>query len=463
MEAQVDSHTAWAGILDLPSELIDEVLTYLSPLELASLRQVCKQIQTRADADIHWQRHVRANVPGNLIKSPYPFKSYRELYICHDPFWFIPKHKIWFGDHGLPGRMLIAQYDQRRGVIECYQLLAVNQNKGLEPWLEDPETRISRFNPLVKLHRDKPILRLGPDDYERLDSDEGRPLSHRPAVSERPMHMNFDSDSRVSSLVLAKPLGDAAIKEAGSKPYPYGFMWPTPAIPACQRFGTKPNGIWPLSLERIAISSPKPQSRLETSDKAFHISRRMETGRIPLGVQIGNQTETYSTLDPKLYTPTKEKPWRGIWVGDYNAHGCEFLLIHQPDSEGDKASQPLARRSNETDDQFEERFLRERVYKGALEAIKLTGDVNVPRGEHSFIAKDLSNAGNPRFAREPPFSGARIVSAQGHVAHDDFYLDSWMDTELFLISHDRIAQYWLDFDQIIYYQRVDIDRFTSAL
>jgi len=44
------------------------------------------------------------------------------------------------------------------------------------------------------------------------------------------------------------------------------------------------------------------------------------------GVHIGEEIITYSTLDPVLYTPTPTKPWRGIWVGDYSGHGCEFLV-----------------------------------------------------------------------------------------------------------------------------------------
>jgi hypothetical protein len=48
---------------------------------------------------------------------------------------------------------------------------------------------------------------------------------------------------------------------------------------------------------------------------------------------MGEEVSTYATLDPKLYTPTEEKPFRGIWVGDYSGHGCEFLLMNQPDNE----------------------------------------------------------------------------------------------------------------------------------
>ncbi|CAK7218297.1 hypothetical protein SBRCBS47491_003462 [Sporothrix bragantina] len=41
--------------------------------------------------------------------------------------------------------------------------------------------------------------------------------------------------------------------------------------------------------------------------------------------------ETYATIDPYYYTPTEDRPFRGIFVGDYSSHGCEFLLVFQDD------------------------------------------------------------------------------------------------------------------------------------
>jgi hypothetical protein len=114
---------------------------------------------------------------------------------------------------------------------------------------------------------------------------------------------------------------------------------------------------------------------------------------------------TYSTLDPNLYTPTKEKPYQGIWVGDYSAHGCEFLLIIQSDIPEDEEF--------EDDSEF--------VPRGSLHALKLTGDPNVPRGEITFLANDIGPNGLIKVETEEPFKGARIVEAQGHVAGLGFH------------------------------------------
>lgn len=137
-------------------------------------------------------------------------------------------------------------------------------------------------------------------------------------------------------------------------------------------------------------------------------------------MQIGQELATYATLDPKLYTPTKEKPFRGIWVGDYSGHGCEFLLVTQPDDETPFDAESIQPREEESPDEFEKRKHDETVYRGPLEAVKLTGDPNVPRGEVTFRVADLGERGLINICQYEPFEGVRIVKSQGHVGSTGF-------------------------------------------
>lgn len=152
-----------------------------------------------------------------------------------------------------------------------------------------------------------------------------------------------------------------------------------------------------------------PRRVSQISESCFRV-RRWAQSRLGLPVLTAGSSETlttFSTLDPVLYTPTKEKPYQGIWVGDYSAHGCEFLLFFQRDHESVAASQVTSDPTATN---------RDIIEQGSLEAVKLTGDHNIPRGEFSFIASDIGPDGFIRMADEEPFKGARIVRSRGHIA-----------------------------------------------
>jgi len=231
-------------------------------------------------------------------------------------------------------------------------------------------------------------------------------------------------------------------------------LWPPQTIPARHRVRN-------ASQEGFIGDGHKPQKRSEISNLSFRIRHWMEmtVGTHARGIHLGEEVYTYATLDPKLYTPTEDKPWRGIWVGDYSGHGCEFLLMNQPDDKEPFDESSVIQGDNETIVDFERRKKEERRYRGSLEAIKLTGDPNVPRGEYTFICDDLSQL--IRTADEARFRGARIVKSRGHIAARMFRNDKYIESQLIMISHDRLAQYWIGFGHISFYERVNIDRFLS--
>lgn len=453
------------GLLRLPTELIDTVISYLSPLELLGTSLVCRQLFNHAMNDIHWQRHVLTNLPGNKIQSPYPCNTWRGLFEAHRQHWFLTKYKIWFCDRSLAGQMVVARYDSRRGCIEGYQLLATRSRDGNEPWAADPSVHVHYFEPQVKLHLDKPILQFNVDSLENLmrislSSPESPTRRARRFFPELPMPYNQRSDPRFSTFVFAKPLMGEDLADHMDDRFPYGLVWPPPAIPSPHRVLGHPADIAGAPTDDL-MSSPKwrPGNRLEASELTFRIRQWMELGPPTVGFHIGEEIVTYSTLDPALYTPTPERPWRGIWVGDYSVHGCEFLLINQPDVEDENHERPLTKLENENDEEFHARFLSEKVYRGRLEAIKLTGDPNVPRGEYTFLAEDLGPDGYVGIAQGSQFQGARIVRSRGHIAGANFAADDYIDSQLILISNNRLAQYWVNFGHISFFERVDIDQF----
>ena len=379
---------------------------------------------------------------------------------------------------------MLARFDQRRGCIEGYQVVAVSNRKSLQPWQANDRVMIHSFEPKVKLHLDKPILHLGPhrviqeqEEVTRVGgvtfvrlrgvssdvvfppSDEAsgsnsvssdihpRPPSRFQA--DFPMDVGLDGQA-FSHFMFARPLDHADIAERSTLPFPYGNLWPPPGIPAQHRVAGVDNA---ATRTRKPLDLPRPMSRQEVSDQVFRIrnglqlrapwgSRGVPTpGTLewdelvrngpsallsilmtrPLGLNVGEEISTYSTLDPALYTPTPEKPYRGIWVGDYSSHGCEFLLINQPDDPDDHFDpSTIQQRELESDEAFAKRKHDETVYRGRLEAIKLTGDPNIPRGEYTFVADDIGDGGFEAVVQHEPFTGTRVVRSKGHIAHTGF-------------------------------------------
>lgn len=182
----------------------------------------------------------------------------------------------------------------------------------------------------------------------------------------------------------------------------------------------------------------------------------MNAGGHVMTVRMGEEVSTFGTLPPSCYVPTKEKPWQGIWCGDYSGHGCEFLLLLQPEigeerplpegmnymlewlatgrfrrysngSESSSSSYASAQEDQESGSDTSsahdiptpassDTINGHDVYNGRIEAIKLTGDPNVPRGEYTFIAPDIGDGGFVRIADEAAFKGARVVRSAGHIA-----------------------------------------------
>ncbi|TGJ87852.1 hypothetical protein E0Z10_g939 [Xylaria hypoxylon] len=317
--------------------------------------------------------------------------------------------------------------------------------EGSEPWLADRTVHIHHFEPDVKLHLDKPILQFNVDSLENLMRRSLSSPAARRFFPEHPMRYSHKSDPRFSTFVLAKPLEEQDIARHTTSHFPYGMVWPPPTIPAAHRvMGHLGDFAVPGGPTYDLAASPKwrPVNRSEVSDLTFRIRQWMELGPPTMGFHVGEEIVTYSTLDPLLY--------------------CEFLLINQPDVDEEGYQEPLVKLESESDEEFQSRFLSQKVYRGRLEAIKLTGDPNVPRGEYTFLADDLGEDGFVGIAREPPFQGARIVKSQGHIAGVGFTGDTYIESQLILVSHNRLAQYWVDFGHISFFERVDIDQFLVA-
>jgi hypothetical protein len=449
-------------LLALPSELIHLVLSHLPLSDLLTVGLVNRAIHQHTFEDTLWRPFVQDQVPGTV---PKPANlTWREVFIQHHPFWFLARKKIWFSDIPHTGKLLVARYDHRINAIEAYSLVAERRQPTFQTWEYNPEAIIHTFSPKVQLDLNAPVIRLDSEAYERAVGDVGHRLQ-----KEIPMNVSYELSPSTARLYSRLMLAREWPKEITTVATP---VWPPLTLPSDVRTRNDP----PPSAFRQPAHKPGTLEEMSTS--TFRIRRWMEFAPRPHGIsmRIGEDISTWATLPEECYTPTPQKPWQGIWCGDYAGHGCEFLVVMQPDdprplperaewamrsrerdgsvsSDGSWSTAPTdaigsGDEYEEDEDNFEtaddledsvatlqEAFHAETseghieetaneedesVYSGRIEAVKLTGDPNIPRGEYTFIAPDIGRNGLLRVASEDMFKGARIVKSVGHIAARGF-------------------------------------------
>jgi hypothetical protein len=451
-----------SSLLALPAEILHLVLSFLPPVSLGSIAQTCRLLNVHAQDDKLWQALLQQSLPATVLTTPAPTSSFRELYMAHLPYWFLPKYKIWFADTQATGKLLIARYSPSRQTIEAYALAADRGTSAFKFWKWNPEVIIHTFDPKVQLDLNQPVLRLRPEDnHAGRPTIAGEVLQQEMQMETHNTHANGHISGVSSAFMLARPLNPEAIFENTQ-------VWPPLTLPATIRSRN-------ASQDVFRSSGHRPTKLSEVSTQTFRIRKWIDfTHRLAgVSMRVAEDVATYATLPPEAYTPTKVKPWRGIWCGDYSGHGCEFLAVLQPDededlpegvgqamhgrrsrsgsaeswqtavtsihseglSEGEETppattsspppdsitpsrhmQQPASDDEQAVDDDDDDDDDDLKIYKGQLLAVKLTGDPNVPRGQYTFRAPDISPNGTIRIADEEMFKGARIVHSVGHIA-----------------------------------------------
>ena len=443
-----------AGLEALPSEIIGHILTFLPPLTLVDLSQTSQHLRSHAHNDLLWFNFIRENVPSTCdLDSPLPARSWRQLYIAHHPYWFLARHKLWFGDVLNTGKIILARYNPRRGCIEAFQLVAEHGAHTFENWKYDNDVIIHTFNPRVRLFTDDPVINLEVQE------------PHRDKRLQKETAMQTGSTRGICSMIsFCQPIPKHLQARSMA-------LWPPRNVPSDHRVRNE-------SPNKFQTAEHRPSTLSQMSDQTFRIRKWLEFSNLMqqlTGIRMGEEVMTFSTLPQDSYTPTRDKPYQGIWVGDYSGHGCEFLLVLQrkvtPNiimtrelstgilPEGVSMKRVEAETLEEEKDASDWEDVKDEPEcscdgcsasseshvnedSGRLEAIKLTGDINVPRGQYTWIAEDIGNEGLIRIGDEQMFKGARMVKSWGRIAGAGFKHDRFIPSQLILISHDTLAQYW---------------------
>ena len=448
------------SLITFPPEILSTIISYVEPCGLANLSRTCQQLYRETADDRIWLRKIQQFLPDF---NPLPDASklnFRALYGAFHPYWFLPQHRLWFCDSHPEGALVLIRFDYRTEYIEAYRFLTSRRDITIEPWDDDFDVHMASFDPRPHLQAYNPEFHLLSQMQRHLDP-KMRETKNR-ITGDRELPVRGRDVTMHAALTLARALPSEAQGRNTA-------TWPTQDFPARDRVRNEsPTGFQ---------GGHRPQSLDEASDQVFR--RRTWYGG-KLGGLAANTVETYSTIDPLVYTPTPAKPWRGIWVGDYSAHGCEFILVHQPDKGASATAIPNPSILSKSRGQWPN------PWDGSMVAIKLTGDGNVPRGQTTWRTDKIGPSGTIRVATAQPFQDAHLVRGEGHVASYGFkngkffYIevdvdqkipgsnrycaDSFVPVQIILQKPDqatgiadRIAIYWEEFGFIAHFHRVDVN------
>jgi hypothetical protein len=359
----MESHQSNDRKLRLPNTILTRIVSYLDPQSLARAASVSHQFQELAYSDELWKTFVNSYLP-TPIESCKPAPSFRRLFIAFHPYWFIPKFRFWLSDEYPRGQLIIAQFNPTLLCIEAWAVVADWENSRYRPWSVDAGVMIHESDMRAHVDRQHLIFRLGvaDKDWNGNEKDKGSGRARAAMVYEE-----------------STPAGQTGVELSLGHKTPVGgdlAMWPTPDMSA-------------------STSIPMPSDGTGLPD-SFRPSSTPTGCHPTFSLHSIDKTVTYGTISPKSYNPSIERPWQGIWCGDYFDHGVEFLLLLQSDS-------------TDTTNQHK-----------SLLAVKLTGDSNIPRWQYSFVVPDLFENGLLRVAEEDEFRGARVVRSAIHIAANGF-------------------------------------------
>ncbi|KAK9459726.1 uncharacterized protein V1516DRAFT_677820 [Lipomyces oligophaga] len=386
------------SFLNLPTELRVRILSYTDGATLLSIAATCHSLrETVSDYDDIWRAILHPLLrPSILAGEPIscaPYNSFRELYYQLRQFiWFTPG--VWHGDREAHGSICISRYDPATGHIIAHELFVQfdRSESTISPWSYNPTVLVDRTELQVMLSP-LPIIKF--TSATKYNSYHEIPQPRSP----RGMTTNF---FHATSIPLSRRYS------------PQMRLWPPPLIPSDDRTRNESPTGFRGSNSTVA----------DASQNLFRLRRWISFANSDAyGVIMGERVETFSKLDPALYTPDDKHPFKGIWLGDYSSHGGEFILFHQPSPT-------------------------------RLEAIKLTGDPNVPRGEFTFVIDDLSHT--ERIATESEWPGARVVAGQGQLAGQNFTNSCMVETQLIIIDSNKVASYWIELFHISLFRRIDV-------
>ncbi|KAI9034481.1 hypothetical protein DFJ74DRAFT_649674 [Hyaloraphidium curvatum] len=167
-------------------------------------------------------------------------------------------------------------------------------------------------------------------------------------------------------------------------------------------------------------------------------------------------------------------PQEGLYVGTYASHGLEILLVRYYETTGGSEGDDRLPGSFPDDASETQQLLEPGSSSLHIRVFKVTGDVNVPRGEQTFAVElpvsgarvatlefptgdDVSSVdlrGVPEFAEHG--DRLHVLHGEGTVAMVGHRRVSRIPTSMIVLADDRFCMYWPDMRKISAFRKLDL-------
>ncbi|KND04475.1 uncharacterized protein SPPG_00202 [Spizellomyces punctatus DAOM BR117] len=505
----------------LPCECLIHLLSFLSASQLATVSAVSRTLYSAANDDTLWQRLCLVNykVEAKTHLHVFPYRTIRGFYVgvLARYGWMLG---LWQANYPFfTGQLLQVRINPTDASIIGENLSATNISPISEQQfgaiqgvsVDSLQLSLSRtrvfeicFEPCGEgLHRVSPSFD-GPEQVSRRRRRTSAPLEN----TEDAIGSAYDQEgissyticfgNRAQSTTLRKHM---SVVDDGQetfrsyqlcqdhfpyfRPSPSTGLWPYPENsrvlraegtlitmfdsnepplafnPLLQTNGELEDASWEMPANTLTIHCPL---------KCHEYGVRTVTLRAPEG-ELRFKTGRYQTIWSQIKLDANHKsaiapsnmvikPLEGIWAGTYGSHGIEYVLLRY---------------------EWVANALDASVQDIHLVFYKITGDVNVPRGEvscrvnlgdgtgipwigDSRIGDDLAEDGTELnddaskiflpALKDPEFQTARAYHGRGTVAMAGYRNPTYIVNDAIILSETKIAIYWHDLKRISSFVKV---------
>lgn len=398
------------GLVDIPLEVLTQILEYVEGTDLA---QLCGVNRTLWRSIVEQEPLWKLKCTNELGTDTYePYKSWYDQYCAlwrHK--WLRPS--LWHGDKNVFGTLAVSLYNKSLGAFEVYEVILSRASTGNNEHNHMFELVIDQtVDPSVESDT---LIRIVGDDgvtaEEAVIGQHQRPHFYI-GFAQSPIirvgrQTDYDDEASLTLFDGTRQLFTHLMRAAAisqDRQHRSMSLWPPKMLPAKTRA---------RNVSGTGFRGHYNKKTMTACEDLFRVRRWVTYMHSPFNLVMGETVETYSRVLEEWYHSTSNSSLQGVWVA-HLPNGLQAILVRELEN---------GRR---------------------LEATKLTGDIDVPRGEYFFISDDVWAKPEQQETHLPEFvyrENMTVIRAVYQAAEMNFMNNSYFNGGLLLCSKGTAILY----------------------